>query len=295
MRRALATALLVCLVGAVAAADKPIKELHWETGKVTMGSGLASADLPEGYRYLQQQEARYVVEQVMHNPPDPETIGLIARAGDGDDGAFIAIVSYTDKDGHVKDDDASTINYDKLLKQLQDEATEAAPERRKQGYDGYAITGWAEAPHYDAATKKLYWAQNARFDGQQEDTLNYNVRLLGARGVLIINALGAARDLPKVAEGSKTVLAKTEFLSGNRYEDFKPGYDKVAAYGIGGLIATGLLAKAGFFAAIGKVLLPFIKWIVIGVVALGGAIARVLGLKKQKDPRDLPAKPPTAA
>ena len=40
----------------------------------------------------------------------------------------------------------------------------------------------------------------------------------------------------------------TDFTTGNRYEDFKPGVDKVAAYGIGGLIAGDVLAKTGMLA-----------------------------------------------
>jgi uncharacterized membrane-anchored protein len=260
------------------------RTLQWQTGRITIGENLAVADLPEGYRYLQRDDARHVVEKIMHNPPDPKVVGMIMRKGDDADDAFMAIVSYDDSDGHVKDDDAETIDYAKLLAQLQAGAREAAPELRKQGYDGYSITGWAEAPHYDRATHKMYWAQNARFDGQDEDTLNYNVRLLGARGVLIINALGAAKDLPQVAAGSKIVLTRTELSSGNRYEDFKPGVDKVAAYGIGGLIAAGLLTKLGFFGVIGKFLLAFIKPILIGVAVVGGALAKLFARKQ--DPRD---------
>jgi uncharacterized membrane-anchored protein len=292
-------ALVFCCLSLVAAAwsesagegpaPKPPHPLQWQTGKVTLGKNLAVADLPDGYRYLQQADARYVVETLMHNPPDPDVIGLISRVGGEDDGGYVAVVSYEDHDGHVKDDDAASTDYDKLLQQLKDGAEEAAPERRKQGYDGYAITGWAEAPHYDGATHKMYWAQKARFDNQKEDTLNYNVRLLGARGVLVINALGEVKELKQVAEGSKTVLAKTEFTSGNRYEDFKPGYDKVAAYGVGGLIAAGVLAKMGFFGIIGKFLIAAIKPIIFGLVVLGGAIAKVFGRGKKKDARDTAA------
>src|SRR2546421_9236086 len=37
------------------------------------------------------------------------------------------------------------------------------------------------------------------------------------------------------------------FNEGNRYAEFNPGMDQAAAYGIAGLIAGGLLTKAGFF------------------------------------------------
>ena len=48
----------------------------------------------------------------------------------------------------------------------------------------------------------------------------------------------------------KTV--RVEFDDGNRYSDFNPDIDTVAAYGIGGLIAGKLAAKAGIFALLAK-------------------------------------------
>jgi uncharacterized membrane-anchored protein len=256
------------------------RKLDFQTGKVQVGSALATIDLPDGYKYLQQSDARFVVENVLHNPPNPSVVGLVVRS-DGDQG-FLAIVSYEDEQGHIKDDDAKTINYDQLLTQMQQQARDQAPARRKQGYPGYELLGWAEPPHYDGATHKLYWAQNAKFDDSAATTLNYNVRLLGARGVLVINAIGGSKDLSAIAAGSKTVLERTELSSGNRYEDFKPGIDKVAAYGIGGLIAGGLLLKTGFFAAVGKLILMLIKPLIVGVLLLFGAVAKLFGAKTAK-------------
>ncbi|MND04457.1 hypothetical protein D3C83_247290 [compost metagenome] len=44
----------------------------------------------------------------------------------------------------------------------------------------------------------------------------------------------------------------------------------MAEYGIAGLIAGGVLAKAGFF----KLLAPFIKFILLGLAAAGGIFFR---------------------
>ena len=57
------------------------------------------------------------------------------------------------------------------------------------------------------------------------------------------------------------------FNPGSTYAEFDPGIDKVAGYGIAGLIAGGLLAKAGFF----KFLIALWKPIALGVVVLVGA------------------------
>ena len=72
-----------------------------------------------------------------------------------------------------------------------------------------------------------------------------------------------------------------DFTDGNRYADYKPGTDKVAAYGIAGLIAGGVLAKAGFFKLIWVGILAAKKFVIIAVVAIGAWIKRMLGGRKQ--------------
>ena len=59
----------------------------------------------------------------------------------------------------------------------------------------------------------------------------------------------------QVRAAAPDLLAMTEFTEGNRYSDFKPGVDKVAAVGIGGLIAGKVLAKTGLLV----MLMAFLK------------------------------------
>ena len=77
-------------------------------------------------------------------------------------------------------------------------------------------------------------------------------------------------QLDTIKASIPTVVEMPEFNQGSRYEDYIPGADKVAAYGIGGLIAGKVLSKAGLFA----LALVFLKkgWIV--VVLAGAALWR---------------------
>ncbi|MEL6713213.1 MAG: DUF2167 domain-containing protein [Planctomycetota bacterium] len=85
----------------------------------------------------------------------------------------------------------------------------------------------------------------------------------------------------EVQEGMKVVLGATSFNEGHRYSDFDPGMDKVAAYGIGGLIAGKMAAKVGFFAVIAK----FGKLIVVAVIGAFVALKRfVFGGKDDANP-----------
>ena len=84
---------------------------------------------------------------------------------------FWAVVITYVADGYVSDADASKIDYAKMLKDMQDGASEANEERKKQGYPAVDIVGWATPPHYDAAGNKIYWARELSFGDAHEHTL----------------------------------------------------------------------------------------------------------------------------
>lgn len=291
-------AVLCACAGALAAeveAGAEMQSLEWQTGTVTVGGsgGKATIALPAGWRYLHGRGARHVLEQMWGNPPDESVLGMAFPPPTGkeaDDG-WAVVVTYVG-DGHVEDDDAADLDYGELLEEMQADASAANDARRQAGYPTVELLGWAEPPHYDAAAHKLYYAKDLRFGGETERTLNYCVRVLGREGYLELNSVATVPQLPVVQQGSQTLLGVTEFTAGNRYEDFRPGYDKVAAYGIGGLIAGKLLAKAGFFV----LLLKFIKPILIGVFIAGGFLWKFLaGRKPRPQDETPPAAGPSAA
>ena len=74
------------------------------------------------------------------------------------------------------------------------------------------------------------------------------------------------------------VLAIADFDQGSRYEDFDPAIDKVAAYGLGALVAGKVIAKTGFIAA-GLIFLK--KFGILLFVALGALPGRLLRRKKK--------------
>src|SRR6266704_811463 len=156
------------------------------------------------------------------------------------------IITFSE-DGYVKDDDAAKIDYRKLLTTMQQATRDANPERAKAGYATVELVGWAEPPHYDSLAHKLYWAKDLKFTDDSAHTLNYSVRVLGRRGVLVLNAVSSMDQLEPVRRDMAKVIGFVEFSGGHRYADFIPGTDKVAEYGIAALIAGGLAAKAGLF------------------------------------------------
>ena len=183
------------------------------------------------------------------------------------------------KQGHVKDDDAEDIDYDDLLKQMKKDSKAYNQEREEAGYPAIELVGWASPPYYDKADKKLHWAKELKFGGYEEHILNYNIRILGRKGFLVLNVIGDMTHLDDIKENIDLVLGSVSFNDGNRYEDFDSNIDEVAAIGIGGLIAGKVLAKAGFFAVLAK----FGKFILLGIVAVGAGIWRFISGRKSEE------------
>jgi uncharacterized membrane-anchored protein len=262
------------------AAEEFEAKLGYQTGTVTLGGGMATLRLPASFRFLGPEGARRLLTEGWDNPPDSahRVLGMMIPAGTSPlapEGWGIVI--HYEEDGFVKDHDAASIDYAKMLKEMQDSTAAANEERQEDGFEPVTLVGWAEPPHYDSAAHKLYWAKELAFGGGPDHTLNYNIRILGRRGVLVLNAVAGMEQLPVIRSQTGAVLSAVEFNEGHRYTDYLPGKDKAAAYGLTGLIVGATAAKAGFFKVLIAGILAAKKAIMVGLVALGAALKRFLG------------------
>lgn len=257
-----------------------LRSLSFRTGQVAIPEAHATLDVAEGFKYLGHDDTRKVLEDLWGNPPDDEVIGLIVPddADLASDHSWAVLVTYSEE-GYVSDADAAEIDYDELLAQMKDETQAENDARIDAGYDGIELIGWARPPSYDKSSKRLHWAKELAFAGADGHTLNYDIRVLGRSGYLSLNAIAAMDDLDRVRTGMDKVLPMAQFDSGHRYADYKEG-DKTAAYGLAALVTGGVLAKTGFFAKLGIVLLKFWKLLAIGVIGLGALVGKLF---KKKD------------
>ena len=250
-----------------------LKSLKYQSGEIDLRGGLAKLTVPKEFNYLGPDDAATVLVKLWGNPPsETKPLGLLIPAGltPLSSNAWVVTIDYSE-DGFVKDDDAGKINYDDLLKKMQKGIAENNAERQKQGYRAITLVGWAAPPRYDAATHKLYWAKQLQFEGERQDTLNYNIRMLGRKGVLELNAIAGLDQLAEIDAQTPQILGMVDFKEGSRYADFDPKVDKVAKYGIATLVAGGVLAvaaKAGFFKLLLVGLLAAKKFVIIGVIAV---------------------------
>lgn len=259
--------------------DSLTANLQYQTGTVELGEGVATLHVPDGFKYLDSEQASYVLVDLWGNPP-METLGMLfpAEYNPLDNTAWAVNIEYSEE-GYVDDEDAADIDYDELLTEMQEDALNSNEERLKQGYQTIKLVGWASQPHYDAQHQKLHWAKELKFSDAESNTLNYNIRVLGRKGVLVLNAIGSMNQYDEIQPKLAPVMAGIDFNDGYRYSDFNPDLDDVATYGIGGLIAGKVLAKTGLIA----VLLKMWKVLLIGAAAGITAIRRFFGGKSTKE------------
>jgi uncharacterized membrane-anchored protein len=259
--------------------DSIEKSFTYSHGTISLRNGIGKIVIPQGFKYLEPIQAERVLVDLWGNPKSAGlTQGLILPEKQGVfyENGYVFNIQY-DEIGYVKDDDADDIDYNDLLKEMQTETEEANKERQKNGYEPISIIGWAVEPFYDKNRKILHWAKEVKFGNQEINTLNYNIRVLGRKGVLVINAISTMSDLALVKKDLNKVLDIVQFSDGNQYKNFDPGIDKVAVWTIGGLVAGKLLAKVGFFV----ILLKFWKLIAIAVIGLIAPIWKKIRQKKE--------------
>lgn len=288
----LLVSVFVFVCSAAYAANKPEmtatefeSSLTYQKGEVVLPGGVATLKIPNSFRYLGPKDAERVLVEAWGNPEGAGTLGMLfpADVSPVSDQSWGVVITYQE-DGYVSDEDADSINYDDLLKDMKEGVAEENKERQKQGFQVVDIVGWAAKPRYDKETHKLYWAKELGFGAAKEHTLNYNIRVLGRKGVLVLNAVSAMSQLGTVEKEMQQVLAFTDFNAGYRYADYDSKTDKKAAYGIAALVAGGVAAKAGLFTKLFALLLAGKKLIFIGVVAAGAYLKNLF--KKRKEGAD---------
>ena len=253
------------------------------TGKVDLADGVASLNIPEGFKFLDGAQSREVIVDLWENPPGAaeSVLGMIFPANATVlDHAYAFVVEY-DAMGYVSDADADDINYDELLTTMKEDDVAENQQRKAEGYGTLDLIGWAAPPYYDKERKVLHWAKELHAEEAEGNTLNYNVRVLGRKGVLVLNAVAGMEALEEVKTSIPAVLDMASFNSGYTYEEFDSSVDEVAAWTVGGLVAGKVLAKAGILALI----LKNIKLVFIALAAAGAGIWRfVSGRRKKEEP-----------
>ncbi len=249
----------------------------YQRGNVVVADGAATISLPDSFKFLAGEQARQLVVDLWENPPSisDEILGVIMYA---DAGAFderSAFIVYYSPIGFVTDADADGIDYTTMLRDMLKEDSLENAGREEAGYDPLWLVGWASPPFYDKQAKVLHWAKEMRSTDSTDHVLNYNVRVLGRRGVVLINGISTMARLRTVQQEMAVLTASTSFNDGYRYDQFNAATDEVADWSVGGLIDGKVKEKMA------GVLMLILKTAAIGLVCLIVIVVLILWLVRR--------------
>ena len=182
---------------------------------------------------------------------------------------YDVFLDYRD-DGYVKLDDWKNVNSNNLLSELREIAKANAIYLKEKNLDYVNKIDWIYKPTLNQENKSVSYSYKVDWNSGQQSMESKNL-ILGKKGYLesaFVVAYKEDIDLEYESDFSKDFVNGVIFKEGFKHSDYKPG-DKIAAAGIGGLVAGSLgikaLAKTGVLAK----LLKF-WWILLAPLAFLG-------------------------
>jgi uncharacterized membrane-anchored protein len=241
----------------------------------------ATIGIPKGYRFTNGAGAGKVLE-MFGNLPTGRELGMLTTEGFGP-----WIIFEFDESGYVKDDEKDELDADSLLATLKEGQKHGNERRKEMGLEELELVGWAMPPKYNTETNNLEWGTIVR-SATGGDSINYNTRLLGRRGVMEVALVCEPNELQGLLPQYQSILAGYDFIDGERYAEFRQG-DRMAEYGLTALVAGGAAvaaSKMGLFAKLGALFAKLGKGAILLVIAVGVGLKKLLGklLGARQDP-----------
>jgi uncharacterized membrane-anchored protein len=257
-------------------------QIDWIDGgrTIDVGSSLAQLNLPHEYKFTGQKGTKVLMEY-LGNTIDGSEIGVVIPVKQENKDWFI-LFKY-DPLGYVKDNEAGSLNADKILDRIKKGTKESNKARKDKGIAPINVIGWDEKPHYDTTSHNLVWSVLTESEG--EKLINYHTKILGRTGVTTVSVVTDAGQINAVKPQLATIIKNFTYIPEKKYSDFVPGKDKVAEFGLTALIAGGLSAAAAKIELLVKILIVFIG--IVLVVAIGVVLKKFsgeLGIKKKIKP-----------
>jgi len=166
-----------------------------------------------------------------------------------------------------------------MAQQIRTRLTQSNEVRRERGIPPLDFDGWAIAPRFNEDNKQLEWASRLRSEGGV--SVNYNTRVLGRKGVMRVILVTGPEQLEATIPKYQALMGGFQYTDGERYSQFVSG-DKIAEYGLMALVAggaTAVAAKTGLLTAILLFFKKGAKLILVGLAAVGAAIAQLFKRK----------------
>lgn len=267
-------------------AAQPAAAPEGRTGIVPLGQSGLSLNVPAGYRFYGEPEARTFLQRTNQSAPSGEIFGLLAAANDDirAPGTWATVVSY-DAIGYVQPATASGLSDANFETQVRD-----ARQTQNRTFEGFA-----NAPSFNTEAPYLVWGERvAAPGGAQGKDLRYEQKILAREGVASLTSIGSADQAPQMEAASAALRGMLTFAEGKRHADFQAASDRVSDYSVPGLV-TGVPTNAPTLVATQPTtgsgqtafggLAGYFPWIALGVVVLAGA-GYLLMRRRNEDDED---------
>ena len=251
------------------AKQKLIKSLGTMGPTIGRLGDVAEINVPKGYVFIASDKINDF--NLAHgNTTDPGEVGALQH-----ESLSHFIIFEWDDGGYVKDDEKETLDADALLKSMQQGQEQDNEVRRKENRPTLTLSGWQQPPHYDEKTNHLTWGLKLQSRSGGE-SVNYNSRILGRSGVMSAVLVCSPDALDEMLKPYNELLVGYKYVEGERYADWKSG-DRVAAYGLGALVAGGALAVAAKTGFLGKMLKPLLYGAIAVFAGISAFFKRMFG------------------
>ena len=222
--------------------DDQIHALDWQSfgGTHIVGEGLAIITTTSEEWFVKGDDAHkliYLAEGYEALKPD----AVILRAEGYKQGT---VIIYTfNKIGYVKMDDwEKYVDKDAMLQEIK-KRTEAANKIRESGHPSLFIDGWIQEPYLNKEDAVVYWAI-AGHNSEGDKVVNAIALKLGRKGFTKVIWLGDPTQFSSAEDSLLPGLEAHKYIDGLTYKNYVPGFDTVAAVGVGALSYNVITGKA---------------------------------------------------
>ena len=207
---------------------------------------------------------------------------------------WMAYVSLVD-DGYISDQDAKTMGPEAVLGTYKAKVAAENPARARQGLPMLEVTGWLEAPRYDAKHRLTSCLGATQLGSKIPDDriVNCGAFALGDQGALKIVVAAQEADYQRFRGESGALIDTIVYDKGRGYDDADLATVKTAPYGLIALITGDVdfkkvtvappaapVQKLGLIALLIVYALKFGKMLLVGMAAVF-AFVRWIGRKRK--------------
>ena len=255
--------------------DRAWASLNWRDGPSVVNYNQANSkiNIPSNFQILEGKDAHQVLYWI--NGVDFDYVDVYAMGEKSEQYMFF----YTDS-GYVKTDDWTDVDPNKFLKEIKENYKSSNDTRKKNGQPTILNVSWKKKPYLDGVDNSVYYALNVDWS-DNKSTAEGTAIILGKEGYTTASYVAGDNGYQEQMLLNLSKIHK--FNATKEYKDWKVG-DKVAAAGIGALLATTLGVKAlkpGIIAA-GLLLLKKFWFIIFLPFIWLGSLFKGSSKKKQK-------------